>query len=268
MAYVALPASVQPQSNSMPQQEEITAFLNQLLEADRFADYGPNGLQVQASERITRVATACTSSQAVIDAAVAAQADALLVHHGLFWGGGPVRIVGMLARRIAALMQGGCNLLAYHLPLDSHPRHGNNAYVLDALGISQREPFSFYKGQPIGRWGELASGLSPVDLQQKLAEIFDHTVLHCPGGPDHIQRVGVITGGGQSAVMEAASLGLDAFITGEASEQTWHEAAESGIHCFACGHFATERFAVHGLGRTLAQKFDIEHIELAEVNPI
>jgi dinuclear metal center YbgI/SA1388 family protein len=248
--------------------DDLTRHLDDLLEARGFPDYGPNGLQVEGRAEVTRLATACTASKAVIDAAVAADAHALIVHHGLFWGGGHTRITGMLKGRIAPLLQQDCSLLGYHLPLDAHPEVGNNAVVLDLLGIAERMAFAVYKGKAIGLMGDLTEPVSAADLSDTLAGLFKHAVVHSPGADRPIRRIGVVTGGGQSSLLEAAEAGCDAFITGEASEQTWHEAAESGCHCFSCGHHATESIAIHRLGASLAAAHDLVHLPIELDNPI
>lgn len=245
----------------------IEILADELLEAEAFADYGPNGLQVEAAVPVRRLATAATASRAAIDAAASAEAQALLVHHGVLWGAtGAIR--GMLGARIRRLLGAGISLLAYHLPLDAHPEHGNNAWALRRLGTGPTTPFAPCKGRPIGLHAPLDTALAPDALATRLATLFDHAVLHCPGGPDRIDRVGVITGGGQGMLAMAAASGCDALITGETSEQTWHEAAELGIHCFACGHHATECHAIHAFGARVAERLGIEHRPLAEHNPL
>jgi len=241
--------------------------LDELLEARDFPDYGPNGLQVEGSATVRVLATGTTARRATIAAALAASADALLVHHGILWGG-LQPITGMLAGRVRRLLAGDCNLLAYHLPLDAHPEHGNNAWALDRLDALERKPFAAHKGRTIGLGGVLGQPLAAADLAERLHRLFGHPVVHCPGGPATIAAVGVVTGGGQGFLGDAADAGFDALITGETSEQTWHEAAERGIHCFACGHHATECRAVHALGGRVAAELGLEHVALEEHNPL
>lgn len=228
---------------------DLARCLDDLLSADTFRDYGPNGLQVDAEAPIHQVTTSTTASLAAILAAQAAGSQALLVHHGLFWGREPVRLIGPLGRRVGELMRHGISLLAYHLPLDAHPVLGNNAVALARLGIPEHSPFA---DQGIGRGGACPTDLTIPDLIRRCEEVFAHPVLHCPGGPDRVRRIAVVTGGGQGYLAEARRNGFDVLITGETSEQTWHEAAEWGIHCLACGHHATEAMAIHGLGGHLA----------------
>ena len=246
----------------------LTATVDELLEAVDFPDYGPNGLQVEGGEAIHRLATGTTASLATIRAAVAAGADALLVHHGILWGG-LQPITGMLAARVRELLAAECNLLAYHLPLDAHPERGNNAWVLRQLEADAGvRPFASFKGREIGLAADLPRAVPADDLVARLRTLFDHEVIHCPGGSGPIRRLGVVTGGGQGALAEAAAAGCDALVTGETSEQTWHEAAELGCHCLACGHHATECRAVHELGAELARRLDLEHHPLSEHNPL
>ena len=237
------------------------------LDAGAFRDYGYNGLQVEGQNEITCIASSATASLAVIEDAIAQGANALLVHHGIIWGGVD-HIAGMLRQRLTALLGANCNLFAYHLPLDAHPELGNSRKALDRLQIPYEGGFANYKGQPIGRWGTITEGISVAELSQRCAEAFAHPVVHCPGDDRVIKRVGVVTGGGQSYLMDAHAHGLDALVTGEASEQTWHEAAESGTHCFSCGHYATESIAVHELAASCASEFGLQHIAIDQANPI
>lgn len=243
---------------------DLIAHLDRLLEPGRYRDYGPNGLQVEGADEIACLATAATASLAACQAAVAAGAQALLVHHGLFWGG-ETRVVGPLARRLGTLLGGGTSLIAYHLPLDAHPEVGNNAVALRLLGCADAGVFG---EKDLGRKGLLAEALPIAALVARCAEAFAHPVLHCPGGPATVRTIGVVTGGGQGWLTAASAAGCDAFVTGEASEQSWHEAAELGCHLLACGHHATENHAVHRLGGDLAGRFGLRHVPIPGDNPI
>lgn len=242
--------------------------LDELLLSARFRDYCPNGLQVEGAPDIHLLATACSASKAAIEAAVAAGAQALLVHHGILWNKAPLPVRGMLKGRLAPLLAADCSLIAYHLPLDAHPEHGNNAVLLQGLGYPQGQPFGDYMGQPIGLFADLPTAIDISTLSQRLAELVGHQVIHCPGNASSIRRIGVVTGGGQSLLIDAAAAGCDVLITGEASEQTWHEAQESGCHCLAAGHHATESMAVHRLGQQLAAQHGIQHLAIDLPNPI
>ena len=244
-----------------------TRYLSELLNISAFKDYGYNGVQVAGNDHITRIASSATASLEVCQQASAAQADALLVHHGIIWGAVD-RIDGLLRERLASLLRADCNLLAYHLPLDAHPEWGNNRKALDALEIPLQGSFGMYKGQAIGLWGSIEGGISATELADRCAKAFGHAIVHCPGNDQAIHKIGIVTGGGQGCLLDAHAEGLDALITGEASEQTWHEAAESGCHCFACGHYATECLAVHDLAAHLAQHFKLEHIRIDQDNPV
>jgi dinuclear metal center YbgI/SA1388 family protein len=248
-------------------QDELSAYLAELLDTAAFSDYGYNGLQVSGPAEINSIASSETASLEICQRAVESKSDALIVHHGLIWGGVD-RIDGLLRERLARLLAGNCKLLAYHLPLDAHPVWGNNHKALEMLEISDEGGFGDYKGQQIGRWGRLKTPLSPEELSVRCQSVFNHPVLHCPGSSSSIQSIGIVTGGGQGSLLSAQAAGLDALITGEASEQTWHEAAESGCHCFACGHYATECHAIHALATHLADKFNLRHTSLDQDNPI
>ncbi len=244
---------------------ELIRDLDALLEPGKYKDYGPNGVQVEGNNSIQRVVTSATASLAAITFAAAQQADALLVHHGILWGARDLRLTGMIAQRVRALMQANINLIAYHLPLDAQPQVGNNAVGLRLLGVDQHQAFG---EQNLGRAGDLPAALTVDEFTARCQTAFTHPVLHCPGGPASIRRIGIVTGGGQAWLTSAAAAGCDAFITGETSEQTWHEAAELGIHCFACGHHATEDHAIHELGSLMAKKHGLIHVSFRPSVPV
>jgi len=244
---------------------DLLTHLERLLEPSRFRDYAPNGLQVEGQTDITVLATAATASLATCRAAVAVGAQALLVHHGLFWGAGDTRIIGPLAQRLRTILAADLNLIGYHLPLDAHPQIGNNATALALLGCSNDGAFG---DKDLGRWGRLSEPLTPSAFAIRCSSVFAHAVVHCPGSAHIIRSVAVVTGAGQSFLSAAKLVGCDAFISGEASEQTWHEAAEYGIHAFACGHHATENIAIHRLGSQLATQFGLRHVPISGDNPL
>lgn len=245
----------------------LVSTCDAILQPDRFRDYGPNGLQVGNSGRVGRVASAATASLAACERAREGGCTALIVHHGLLWGS-VSPITGPLRRRLACLLEADIALLAYHLPLDAHREFGNNAIALRRLGMEPVATFAPYKGSDIGWWGD-TGGIPIGDLILRCTEAFRHKVIHCPGSGDPIERVGVVTGGGQSTLLAAAEAGLDALVTGETSEQSWHEAAESGCHLLACGHHATENIAVHTLAGRVANDLGIDHLALDDlVNPL
>ena len=243
----------------------LESYCNRLLDAGAFADYCPNGVQVDAGTGdIRRLLTGVTASQALIDAALERQADLLLVHHGFFWKGEPETLTGMKGRRIRTLMQGSVNLLAYHLPLDAHPEFGNNRQLGLRLGLDQ---CAALEGGLLWQ-AELPEPESPDQLAQRITAALQRTPLHLPGGPQRIRRVGWCSGGAQGLIEQAAAAGLDAFISGEVSEQTLHQARELGIHYFAAGHHATERYGVQALGAHLEREFGLEHQFLDLNNPV
>lgn len=237
--------------------QELTQYADGLLNAADFADYCPNGLQVEGRAEVRRLVAGVTASQALVDAAAAAGADALLVHHGYFWKGEPQPLVGMKRRRIQALLDAGMSLLAYHLPLDAHPELGNNVQLGARLGIAVHG----HCGPPplsLVAHGRLQQPTAPADLARRIERTLGRAPLHIDGGPAAIRSVGWCTGAAQGFIEHAAALGLDAYISGEVSEQTVHVAREAGIHYFAAGHHATERYGAEALGRHLAERFGLE----------
>jgi len=249
----------------MMQRDDLARYLDQLLEVPRFRDYCPNGLQVEGRAGVLRLVTGVSASQALIEAAIGAGADALLVHHGYFWKSEDGRITGTRRRRIGLLLQHDISLFAYHLPLDAHPEHGNNAQLGALLGFTEK-----------GRAGEqniVAHGCTAAT--QPLAALAAHiesrlgrapTVIGDPA--QRIARIAWCTGGAQGYFEDAIALGVDAFITGEISEPQVHLARESGVAFIAAGHHATERFGVQALGVHLAARFGIEHRFIDVPNPV
>lgn len=234
---------------------ELEQHLNTLLNVHAIKDYCPNGLQVEGKAEIRTVITGVTASQALIDRAIAAKADAILVHHGYFWKGESEPVRGMKRRRLKALLSHDINLYAYHLPLDIAPKLGNNAQLATLLGIEQLRPLEVGNAQSIPMWGELAEPLTGQQLSARLTERLNSNIVQVSDtGPELIRRVGLCTGGGQGYIELAAEQGMDAFISGEISEQTVHVAREYGLHFFAAGHHATERYGVKALGEWLTSQ--------------
>lgn len=236
---------------------ELEQRLNALLNTHAIKDYCPNGLQVEGKAEIHKIVTGVTASQALIDAAIAAKADAILVHHGYFWKGESEPVRGIKRNRLKALLSHDINLYAYHLPLDIAPELGNNAQLAALLGIEQLMPLGVGNALSIPMWGELSEPLTGVQLSARLNErlgldMLGRSILAVSDtGPELIRRVGLCTGGGQGYIELAAEQGMDAFISGEISEQTVHVAREYGLHFFAAGHHATERYGVKALGEWL-----------------
>ena len=247
---------------------ELVAYTDRLLQAAEFQDYCPNGLQVEGRGEVGRVISGVTASQALVDAAVAAGADVLLVHHGYFWKGEDPCLVGVKRHRIATLLTHGISLLAYHLPLDAHPELGNNAQLAAALDFTIDGWFGGGRGPDIACHGRPAQGMSPGELSAHLQQRLGRTPLHLPGAAQRIERLAWCTGAAQSYIEAAAQQGVDAFISGEASEQTTHLAHELGIHYFGAGHHATERGGARALGEHLAEKFSLEHRFIDIDNPV
>lgn len=239
--------------------DELAAYLDGFLRVSEVPDYPPalNGLQVESSGEVRRVAVAVDAAQATVEAAVRAGADLLLVHHGLFWDGNQP-VTGRRYRRLRALLEADVAVYAAHLPLDVHPEVGNNAVLARALGVEPRGSFGDYKGYPLGVWGELDT---PRDaLRERLEGLLGGRVHLVPGGPERIRRVGVVTGGAGSMVPAAVAAGLDAFVTGEGAHHNFFDAEEGGINLFLGGHYATETWGVRALARHLEEKFGLETV--------
>ncbi|WP_277186033.1 Nif3-like dinuclear metal center hexameric protein [Caballeronia sp. BR00000012568055] len=244
---------------------ELELYLNNLLEIGRFKDYCPNGLQVEGTRRIQKIATGVTASLAFLEAAHEWGADAVLVHHGYFWKNEAPHITGRKYQRLRTLMQNDINLFAYHLPLDSHPDFGNNAQLGSRLGLIADRRFA---DQDLG-WSALLG--MPLSLEHFTA-VVENALGRKPlvfGDSDlELRRVAWCTGGAQGYFEEAIAVGADVYLSGEVSEQTMHIAAESGVAYIAAGHHATERYGVQALGSHLSEAFDIEHVFIDIDNPV
>ena len=243
---------------------EIEAYLNTLLDVGRFRDYGPNGLQVEGKPEVRRIVSGVTASRALIEAAVDAQADAMLVHHGLFWKGHDGRVTGWLKQRLELLLAHQINLFAYHLPLDAHPELGNNAQ----FGARFRwHADGRFGEQELGFIGTAAPPMTApqlgAQLQQQLGRI--PTVVMGDGRP--LRRIAWCTGGAQGYFEAAMAAGADAYVTGEISEPQAHHARETGVAFFACGHHASERYGAPAVAQHLALKFGLEHRFIEIDNP-
>jgi dinuclear metal center YbgI/SA1388 family protein len=237
---------------------------NTLLDISRFKDYAPNGLQLEGKADVRKIVSGVTASQALIDAAIDANADVVLVHHGWFWRGEDQRIIGMKKRRVKAMLQNDISLIGYHLPLDAHPELGNNAQLAKRLGFIREGSIN---AEGVGDYGYLEEPLTVEELSQQIGQRLNRlpTVVKVSDSP--IKTVAWCTGGAQSYIGQAVALGVDAFVSGEISEQTTHEARENGIHYFAAGHHATERYGAPALAEYLAKQFDLEHQFIEIDNP-
>lgn len=246
----------------------LLAYIEETLEPGRFKDYCPNGLQVEGKDQIETLVSGVTASEALIDAAIEAGADAILVHHGYFWRGEDPRIVGMKQRRLKRLLEHDINLLAYHLPLDGHQTLGNNAQLALKLGLEVDGRISGTGDPAIGLCGCLSEPRSLKDFSLHVSQVLGREPLAVQGHDRPITTIGWCTGAAQGFLQQAAELGLDAFLSGEISEPTTHMARELGIHYIAAGHHATERYGVQALGEDLAQRFNIRHHFIDIDNPV
>lgn len=252
----------------MVQLHELVRYCDELLLAARFRDYAPNGLQVEGRSQINKLVTGVTASQALIDAAIATGADALLVHHGFFWKGESPVVTGLKRRRLGALMAHDVSLIAYHLPLDAHAELGNNAQLARLLGLSIEGRFGRDGGDELAMYGSLPGVVSVSEFANHLERVLGRAPMHLAGAGDEVVRVGWCSGAAQGYIEGAMDLGLQAFVSGEVSEHTTHFARESGVHYFAAGHHATERYGVQALGEHLAQQFALEHRFIDVANPV
>ena len=242
--------------------DDLVAYLDDYLRVrEETADPAEalNGLQVANGGEVTRLAAAVDLCEATIGMAAKAGADALLVHHGLFWGG--LRpLVGPAYRRLSALIAGNIALYSAHLPLDRHPDVGNNAGLAHLLGVTVRGEFGSYRDASIGVWGEL--NVSRSELAGVLAAKLGVTPRLLPFGPDAVRRVGIVTGAGGTLIPQAAAAGLDTFITGEGPHWTFLDAEELGVNVFYAGHYATETVGVKALAEHVSRKFSIPWVFL------
>jgi dinuclear metal center YbgI/SA1388 family protein len=238
--------------------ESLVQYMDEYLAVAGHPDYpgALNGLQVGGREAVERIVAAVDASEASISEAAKRGADLMLVHHGLFWGG--LRpLTGRNLRRVRGLIENGIALYSCHLPLDGHREVGNSALLARAIGLELDGRFADYRGAEVGWHGRPAQPLDLPGLVGILETTLEGHVHVVPGGPERIDRVGVVTGGGASFIEEAASLGLDALVTGEGSRHSHFDAMELGVHLLLGGHYATETFGVRALGAHLADRFDL-----------
>lgn len=253
-------------SQTVTRQTLLSAF-NDLLQPARFKDYGPNGLQVEGADTICHIVSGVTASRALIEAAIDAKADAIFVHHGLFWRGQDRTVTGWMKQRLQLLLAHNINLLAYHLPLDAHPELGNNAQLGQRLGLQVQGTFG---EQDLGLWGERADGQTFANAQALAIVVSgalqrESVVVQTPAL--EIRKVAWCTGGAQSYFEAAIAAGVDAFITGEISEPQAHLARETGVAFLACGHHATERYGAPAAAAHVAAQLGISHQFIEIDNP-
>jgi len=245
--------------------DELARYLDQTLDAARVADYCPNGLQVEGRPEIRTIVSGVTASVALIEAALAANADALLVHHGYFWRGEDPRLVGPRKRRIELLLANGISLFAYHLPLDLHPELGNNAQLAARLDIV---PEGRTGDRDLVAFGTLAGPLTLAAFGAHVEARLARKPLAIGDPARRVERVAWCTGAAQGHFEAAIAIGADAYLTGEISEQHVHLARESGVAFVAAGHHATERFGVQAVGEHLAVRFGLAHRFIDIPNPV
>lgn len=230
-----------------------------------FADYAPNGLQVEGAGEVAKIVSGVTASQALVEAAVAAEADLLLVHHGYFWKGESPCITGIKRHRIGRLLTTGTSLLAYHLPLDAHPDVGNNARLAKVLGFEIEGRFG---RDQLAMFGRLPQPIPAAELARQVSDRLGRQALHIGDASELVERVAWCSGAAQGYIGAAAELNVQVYLSGEVSEQTTHLAREYGIHYLGAGHHATERYGVQALGELLARQFGLAHEFVDIDNPV
>ena len=250
------------------QVSDLVSHLNELLKPERFQDFAPNGLQIAGVDCIEHLVTGVSANLALIDAAIEVKADALLVHHGFFWKGEQACITGIRHTRFSRLIKNDINLIAYHLPLDGHDEFGNNAQLAQALAINMTGEFATENGPGIGRVGKLKSLMSGIAFAEHVQAVLQRTPLYIPGHSKQIKKIAWCTGAAQDLIFAAAEVGADAFLTGEVSERTIAFAKELGLHFYAAGHHATERYGIKALGDYLAKTFTCKHTFIDIHNPV
>ena len=247
---------------------KLVTYLDGLLDAQTGDDYAPNGLQVQGTRPIKKIVVGVSACRELFERAAADAADAVLVHHGIFWRGDSPVLTGIQYHRVAALIENGLSLIAYHLPLDRHGTHGNNAVAAAQFGLGSLQGFAHHGGLPIGVRGEFDQPLAPSELQSRCADIFGQEPLAFLHGPDPVRTLALVSGAAASEFREAIDSGIDAFITGEPSEWVMNLAREASIHFLAAGHYATERLGVQSLAAHLEERFGLETVFVDIPNPV
>lgn len=250
----------------MMERQQLLGTLNALLQPERFKDYCPNGLQVEGANHIRKLVSGVTASRALIEAAIDLRADALLVHHGLFWRGHDGCVTGWLRQRLGLLLQHNISLFAYHLPLDAHPEWGNNAQWGLKMGFRGLDRFG---DQQLGWLGEPSAqhAQSAEALADHVQRVLGRSVTLVAGKPGPLRRVAWCSGGAQGYFEDAIAAGADVFLTGEMSEPQAHLARECGVSFIACGHHASERYGAPALAAHVCAAHGIEHVFIDIDNP-
>ena len=251
--------------------KELIKYLDQLLSPQLFDDYAPNGLQIEGASDLKKIAFAVSATQDSIQKSVDWGAQALITHHGVLWkyqGARPIS--GAWGKRIQACIKNDLNLISYHLPLDSHPEIGNAVALAHQLGLKKLTPFALYKKQPLGTKGELSKPMKASEFKLELEKILNRKVILASADENlNIHKVGIVTGGANNEWIKALEDGLDAYITGEISEYNWHDCIEAGIHYYAGGHHATERFGIQALMEKIKKEIpDIDCRFFDSENPV
>ena len=250
---------------------QVMSYLDDLLRPGEWSDLGPNGLQVPGAEEVETVVTGVSGQAELFSRAAELGAQLVLVHHGILWDFHPRRIDARLARRLRLLLEHDISLAAYHLPLDAHPRVGNNALLAEALGCLEqgRRPFGDFKGRPVGVAASFpGDGVAIEELLLRVQAATGRPPLAFAAGPARVRTIGIVSGGGADALDEAVADGLDAFLTGEPREHVMADAREANIHFIAAGHYGTETFGVRRLGEELARRFGLRHEWVDIPNPV
>lgn len=236
--------------------QELLCYLNELLLRPEITDHCPNGLQVEGSGKIKKIATGVSASLSTIEAAIEADAQALVVHHGMFWKGDSYVVNGAKKKKLLQLLESGMSLLAYHLPLDAHEEYGNNWRAAKEMGWKDLEPFGYFNGVPIGVKGRVKP-VTREEFQKQVEGYYGHSANAALGGKEQVATVGLVSGGAYRTLEEAADQKLDCFITGNYDEPAWHMAHEMGVNFYPLGHSATERVGPRALAEKLQEEFAI-----------
>jgi len=248
---------------------DIVAFLDELLEVHRFQDLGPNGLQVPGADAVTTIVTGVSAQRELFERALEHRAELVLAHHGILWDFEPRRIGRAQAARLKLLLANDVALAGYHLPLDAHPLHGNNAILAERLGATSHIRAFPFKGEPIGAIARFdPDGVPAQELFQRIARATDRDPLVFDAGPERIRTLGIVSGSAANSLQDAIDLGLEAFLTGEPKEHVMAQARESGIHFVAAGHYATETFGIRRVGELVAERFGVRHVFADIPNPV
>lgn len=250
------------------QLKQLCDFCGEYLRVDDFDDYCPNGLQVECTDEVNHIVAGVTASLDLIEAAIEVKADTILVHHGYFWKGEAQPLTGIKGRRIRALFKNNINLLAYHLPLDAHPQVGNNVQLARVMGWEVQDSFGSVGLHDIVLSGALESPMTLDELSASIAQRLDTRPLAIAAGDRPVNTIAWCTGAAQSYIDQAAERGIDAFVSGEVSEHTFHFAKEAGIHYIAAGHHATERYGVQAFAALIAERFDVQQQFIDIPNPV